>query len=303
MSRYLGPRIRILRRLGGYLPAFCSGKPTGKKGRNTPGQHGKPRVSAFPKRKKNESPYSLRLKAKQRLRFNYHITERQLFNYVKKARKIKGPTGKNLLILLEMRLDNIVYRMGLARTIIAARQYVNHEHITVNNKKMNIPSYNCNVLDTIRVRNKPSSRKLIRRALIPYVVPKPKISKAKPFKFKPRKGKGGRRGKPGLGLSDQGTSFESPFCPKDGSHGYKNEKNSAVLSKNNKGRNKGIKKDNAKDEKVSFEKRKHYSTYRIPKYLNVCRKTLTGVVKRIVPRKQVRLRIEELLVVEYYSRG
>uniref|UniRef100_UPI003002DB53 ribosomal protein S4 n=1 Tax=Prototheca fontanea TaxID=2836215 RepID=UPI003002DB53 len=140
MSRYRGPRLRILRRLG-YLPGFSK-----KKTQN---------LSKFKWRKRNfrESQYSIRLKEKQKLRYNYGINEQQLINYVREARRRKGSTGEILLQLLEMRLDNIIYNLGFAPTIPAARQFINHGHIQINNKKMDIPSYNCKINDIISVSN------------------------------------------------------------------------------------------------------------------------------------------------------
>jgi small subunit ribosomal protein S4 len=97
------------------------------------------------------SPYALL--EKQKLRFNYNITERQLLRYVIQAKKSTGSTGEVLLELLEMRLDNIVYRLGMAPTIVAARQLVGHGHILVNQAKVDIPSYSCSK-DIISIKNK-----------------------------------------------------------------------------------------------------------------------------------------------------
>ncbi len=131
MSRYRGPRLRIVRRLGD-LPGL-----TRKAARRSypPGQHGQAR------RKRSE--YAIRLEEKQKLRFNYGLSERQLVRYVKKARRMQGSTGTNLLQLMEMRLDNIIFRLGFAPTIPGARQLVNHGHITVNGRVVDIASYNC----------------------------------------------------------------------------------------------------------------------------------------------------------------
>ena len=142
MSRYRGPRLRIIRKLG-ELPGFT----TKSSARQTPpGQHG---TSV-----KKLSQYGIRLQEKQKLRFNYGITESQLIRYVRKARKIKGSTGEILLQLLEMRLDNIVFRLGIAPTIAAARQLIGHGHIIVNNEKVTIPSYQCKPKDSISVSKK-----------------------------------------------------------------------------------------------------------------------------------------------------
>lgn len=146
MSRYRGPRLRILRRLG-ELPGFSKKEITRKA---PPGQHGKKKLAGFQKQYR-ETSYAIRLKEKQKLKFNYGVHERQLINYIKKARRKKGSTGEILLQLLEMRLDNIIYRLGFAPTIPAARQLINHGHFLVNQKNMNIPSYSCKVNDTISI--------------------------------------------------------------------------------------------------------------------------------------------------------
>nr|YP_009106358.1 ribosomal protein S4 [Fusochloris perforata]AIT95214.1 ribosomal protein S4 [Fusochloris perforata] len=149
MSRYRGPRLRIVRRLGD-LPGLT------KKVANRqtpPGQHG-----STPKKL---SQYGIRLQEKQKLRYNYGITETQLIKYIRQARRLKGSTGEVLLQLLEMRLDNLVYRLGMAPTISAARQLISHGHIIVNNKKVNIPSYQCQPKEIISVVEKKQSRELI----------------------------------------------------------------------------------------------------------------------------------------------
>merc|ERR1711972_593360 len=110
-----------------------------------PGQHGRA------KQKKKSTEYGQRLKEKQKIRFNYGITERQLVNYVKTSKRVEGKTGHILLQFLEMRLDNIVYRLGLAPTIFSARQLVNHRHICVNGERVSIPSYQCRPGDELSV--------------------------------------------------------------------------------------------------------------------------------------------------------
>ncbi|MCM0591088.1 MAG: 30S ribosomal protein S4 [Gloeotrichia echinulata IR180] len=148
MSRYRGPRLRIVRRLGD-LPGL-----TRKSARRAypPGQHGQNR--------KKRSEYAIRLEEKQKLRLNYGLTEKQLLRYVRKARRVTGSTGQVLLQLLEMRLDNTIFRLGLAPTIPAARQLVNHGHITVNGRVVDIASYQIRPGEEIAVRNKEASRKL-----------------------------------------------------------------------------------------------------------------------------------------------
>ncbi|MBC6432578.1 30S ribosomal protein S4 [Nostoc sp. HG1] len=149
MSRYRGPRLRIVRRLGD-LPGL-----TRKSARRAypPGMHGQNR--------KKRSEYAIRLEEKQKLRFNYGLTEKQLLRYVRKARRVTGSTGQVLLQLLEMRLDNTVFRLGIAPTIPAARQLVNHGHVTVNGRVVNIASYQCRPGEVIAVRDRPQSRKLV----------------------------------------------------------------------------------------------------------------------------------------------
>ncbi|MBW4571310.1 MULTISPECIES: 30S ribosomal protein S4 [Tolypothrichaceae] len=149
MSRYRGPRLRVTRRLGD-LPGLSR-----KSARRAypPGQHGQNR--------KKRSEYAIRLEEKQKLRFNYGLTEKQLLRYVRKARRVTGSTGQVLLQLLEMRLDNTVFRMGMAPTIPAARQLVNHGHVTVNGRPVNIASYQCRPGEEIAVRNRENSRKLV----------------------------------------------------------------------------------------------------------------------------------------------
>ncbi len=149
MSRYRGPRLRITRRLGD-LPGLTRKSP---RRAYPPGQHGQAR--------KKKSEYAIRLEEKQKLRFNYGLSEKQLLRYVKKARRITGSTGQVLLQLLEMRLDNTVFRLGMAPTIPAARQLVNHGHVTVNGKVVSIPSYQCRPGEEIGVRNREKSRKLV----------------------------------------------------------------------------------------------------------------------------------------------
>lgn len=149
MSRYRGPRLRVTRRLG-ELPGL-----TRKSSRKSypPGQHGQGR------RKRSE--YAIRLEEKQKLRFNYGVSEKQLVRYVLEARRATGSSGQVLLQLLEMRLDNTVFRLGMAGTIPAARQLVNHGHITVNGRVVDVASYQCRPGDVIKVRDRDRSRKLV----------------------------------------------------------------------------------------------------------------------------------------------
>lgn len=200
MSRYRGPRLRIVRRLG-TLPGLT----TKVANRQTlPGQHGLSQ--------KKPSQYGIRLQEKQKLRFNYGITERQLIRYVRQARSAKNSTGEVLLQLLEMRLDNIVFRLGLGPTIPAARQLINHGHFLVNGRKVDIPSYQCKQNDKITISNRKQSRQLV-----------------------------------------------SNFIEQKGQTG-------------------------------------------IPNHLTFDKTNLTGVVNSVIDRQFVGLNINELLVVEYYSR-
>lgn len=200
MARYRGARLRITRRLG-ELPGL-----TRKSARReyAPGQHGQNR------RKRSE--YAIRLEEKQKLRFNYGVSEKQLVRYVRKARRATGSTGQAILQLLEMRLDNTVFRLGMAGTIPGARQLVNHGHILVNGRVVDIPSYQCRPGDVITVRDRDRSRKLVE------------------------------------------TNMEFP--------GLAN----------------------------------------VPSHLEFDKNTLTGKVNGIIEREWVALQINELLVVEYYSR-
>ena len=149
MARYTGAKLRITRRLGD-LPGLTSKKP---KTTQRLGQHGATQ--------KKLTQYALRLEEKQKLRFNYGLSEKQLMNYIRQAKKIKGATGNILLQLLEMRLDNIIFRLGMAPTIASARQIVSHKHITVNNSCVSIPSYQCQPGDTVSIKDSATSKQLV----------------------------------------------------------------------------------------------------------------------------------------------
>ena len=153
--RYTGPSWRISRRLGISLSG--TGKELARRP-YAPGDHGNGRRQKL-------SEYGLQLKEKQKLRYMYGLTERQFANLFIKAGKIRqGRHGDNFLILLERRLDNIVYRLGLATTRRQARQLVNHGHITVDNKRVDIPSYEVQVGQVIGVRKKSRNLKVIQNA-------------------------------------------------------------------------------------------------------------------------------------------
>ena len=146
MARYNGPRGRICRRL--EYPVFESPKFGSIRKNYPPGQHG-------PNRRRTKlSNYGIQLREKQRIKYLYGVLEKQFRNYFKKASSRKGPTGHNLLIMLESRLDNTVYRLGLAATRNAARQLISHKHFLVNNNVVNIPSYLLSNGDIIQVRDK-----------------------------------------------------------------------------------------------------------------------------------------------------
>lgn len=151
MSRYRGPRVRIIRRLG-TLPGLTNKTPQLKSSS----------INQSTSNKKI-SQYRIRLEEKQKLRFHYGITERQLLNYVRIARKAKGSTGEVLLQLPEMRLDNVIFRLGMAPTIPGARQLVNHRHILVNDYIVDIPSYRCKPQDFITIKNKRKSETIINK--------------------------------------------------------------------------------------------------------------------------------------------
>nr|YP_009441230.1 chloroplast 30S ribosomal protein S4 [Adenophora stricta]ARO35208.1 chloroplast 30S ribosomal protein S4 [Adenophora stricta] len=151
MSRYRGPCFKKIRRLGA-LPGLTN---------RSPDDLSKKKKSD----KKKKKQYLIRLQEKQKLRFHYGLTERQLLKYVRIAAKAKGPTGQVLLQLLEMRLDNILFRLGMAPTIPGARQLVNHRHILVNGRIVDIPSYRCKPRDTITAKDKQKSKALIQNYL------------------------------------------------------------------------------------------------------------------------------------------
>lgn len=153
MSRYRGPKLKISRRLG-ILPGLTTKK---SKKINRPGKDGNANADTG----KKLTEYGVRLEEKQKLKFNYGLTENQLYRYVKEARRRQGVTGLILLQLLEMRLDTICYTLGYAKSISQARQLVSHGHITVNKKGVNIPSFQCRLNDIIGVKEKNSSKTLI----------------------------------------------------------------------------------------------------------------------------------------------
>ena len=144
MGRYRGPRRKVVRRLGVALDGLT--RKTAGEGALPPGQHG-----ATGARRKL-SQYGVRLREKQKLRYYYGITETQLRRYYERARRQEGPTGENLLALLERRLDNVVFRLGLAPTIPGARQLVSHGHVAVNGHRVTFPAYEVKIGDVVAAR-------------------------------------------------------------------------------------------------------------------------------------------------------
>jgi small subunit ribosomal protein S4 len=153
MSRYRGPKLKISRRLG-PLPGLTTKKSNKI---NRPGKDGNANADTG----KKLTEYGVRLEEKQKLKFNYGLSESQLYRYVQEARRRQGVTGLVLLQLLEMRLDTLCFSLGFAKSIAQARQLVNHGHITVNKKVVNIPSFQCRLNDVIGVKEKTSSKTLV----------------------------------------------------------------------------------------------------------------------------------------------
>ena len=151
MSRYTGPQYKKSRRLG--FSTLENGKELARRP-YTPGMHGTGR-------RKKVSEYGIQLQEKQKVRFMYGLNEKQFRRTFDRASKMKGITGENFLKLLESRLDNIVYRMGLSTTRRGARQIVNHGHILVNGVKVDIPSYTCKPGDVISVKENSKEHKAI----------------------------------------------------------------------------------------------------------------------------------------------
>ncbi|HII3689352.1 TPA: 30S ribosomal protein S4 [Pasteurella multocida] len=159
MARYLGPKLKLSRREGTdlFLKSGVRAIESKCKIDTAPGQHGarRPRLS----------DYGSQLREKQKVRRIYGILERQFRNYYKEANRLKGNTGENLLVLLEGRLDNVVYRMGFAATRAEARQLVSHKAIVVNGRVVNIPSFQVSVNDVVAVREKSKKQARIKASL------------------------------------------------------------------------------------------------------------------------------------------
>ena len=155
MARYTGPRVRISRRFG--VPIFGPTKYLERRNYG-PGVHG-------PKSRRKHTDYGLGLIEKQKLRYYYGLLERQFRGVYEKALRRRGVTGEQMLQILETRLDNVVFHLGLANTRAAARQMVSHGHIQVNGRKVNVPSFALKVNDIITVKNNNVSRQLATKNL------------------------------------------------------------------------------------------------------------------------------------------
>jgi small subunit ribosomal protein S4 len=156
MAKYTGPKSKIARRFKD--PIFGPDKALEKRAYG-PGQHGPN------KRRGKQSEYAIQLAEKQKAKYTYGILERQFSNMFERASRMKGITGENLLFLCESRLDNMIFRLGVAPTRRGARQLVSHKHITVNGSVVNIPSYSCKVGDVVGVREKSKSLEAISDSL------------------------------------------------------------------------------------------------------------------------------------------
>jgi small subunit ribosomal protein S4 len=165
MARYTGPREKINRRFG--IPLFGASKELERRNYG-PGQHGQRSM------RRKRSDYAIALAEKQKLRFQYGVLEKQFRRYFKEAQRQRGVTGEILLQLLEQRLDNVVFRLGLSNTRFASRQFVGHGHVKVNGKRVDIPSYQVKPGDVITVKDSPRSQQLAMRHLdLTQAVPVP----------------------------------------------------------------------------------------------------------------------------------
>lgn len=157
MARYIGPKRRLSRREG--LPLFSKDiKAMERKGALPPGQHGG-------KMRRRVSEYGIQLREKQKAKRFYGILEKQFKGYVTSASKIKGATGFSLLKALECRLDNVVFRLGFARSRAEARQFVSHGHINIDDKKVTIPSYSIKVGETIAISDNLRDNTQVKKSL------------------------------------------------------------------------------------------------------------------------------------------
>lgn len=156
MARYTGPKTKIARKFG---EAIFGDDKAFEKRNYPPGQHG------LAKKRGKKSEYAVQLMEKQKAKYTYGILERQFRNLFEKASSASGVTGEILLQLCESRLDNVVYRMGIAPSRRAARQIVSHRHVTVNGELVNVPSYHLKAGDKVAVREKSKSLEAIERSL------------------------------------------------------------------------------------------------------------------------------------------
>ncbi len=148
MGRYIGPKARVARRLGTNIFGTKGEETALEKRPYPPGDHGRTR------RRGNPSEYLMQLQEKQKARFTYGLSERQFRNIFKEASRREGVTGENMLQYLELRLDNVVYRSGWAATRPQSRQFVNHGHVNVNGRRVDIPSYRLRAGDVVTLRDK-----------------------------------------------------------------------------------------------------------------------------------------------------
>lgn len=156
MARYRGPRLKKCRAVGTVLPGLTTRAQLDRP--FPPGEHGT-------KRRRRPSDYKVRLQEKQKARWHFGVLEKQFQRYVKNASKMKGSSGLNLLLLLQSRLDNIVFRLGIARTIPQSRQLIVHGHIEVNGKRVDRPSFHVKPGDDIRVTDKSADKAFIQENL------------------------------------------------------------------------------------------------------------------------------------------
>ena len=156
MARYRGPRLKRCRRVGVVLPGLTTAATLDRP--FPPGEHGTRRAG-------KPSDFKIRMLEKQKARWHFGILERQFKLYVKRASQLRGPAGLNLVMLLQSRLDAIVWRLGFARTIQAARQLVVHGHILINGKRVDRPSYHVTAGDEISVREKSKNKTFVQDVL------------------------------------------------------------------------------------------------------------------------------------------
>lgn len=156
MARYIGPKARIARRLGSQIWDTKGERTAREKRPYPPGEHGRTR------RRGTQSEYLIQLQEKQKTRYIYGLSEKQFRRVFQQAHRRPGVTGENMLIFLELRLDNVVYRAGWASTRPQARQFVSHGHVEVNGKRVNVPSYRVRQGDVITLRDKAQSMLTVR---------------------------------------------------------------------------------------------------------------------------------------------